>query len=383
MSNKRITELVPINLAEINESDLLVVADVSVPESKKLTMADMASWVAYSASLTLVSSSYSDTASYLLYNGYDNGTSSFAISCSYALATYYAYTALSSSHAITSSYSFTASYLDGTISEAFVASSAYTASHLLYNGYYNGSASYALSSSVTQWANTSSYVQWYGGNVDNGTVFRSISSSFASTASYINVSLLPKVPSSSLADTASYTLTSSYLTGSNTGTASYALAAATAATANAVSNITNAYIFRESGPYYGVINGATASLVTINIPSGTPTIYVETLGDIQITSTLSSSLYTTASTIGLYVSNSAAEVYPLNISSQQYTFTSSNTNYTCSYVTGFYLKGYLNSTATDWHFYVASSNTSSINFYTSSRSVQCYVKINNDTWTIL
>jgi len=173
MSNKRVSELAPITSPELDIQDLLLLADISAHESKRLALGDLESFILSDGNL---SGSLFGTASYAIQSlsaSYaPNISASYARTSSWAfnvVTASYALAALSSSYVLSSSYAITASYAL-TCSVELVYSSAFadyarTASYLLYvPGFMNGSASYALS------ALSSSY---------------SVSSSCASTASYL------------------------------------------------------------------------------------------------------------------------------------------------------------------------------------------------------
>ena len=219
MANKRVSELAPIVASQLRYEDLLLLSDVSAHESKKLALSDLSSFLLLDGNLT---GSLYGTASYAR----QALSASYApcISASYAKTSSWAYNistasyamaALSASYSLSSSYCITASYAL-TSSVELVYSSAFsdyakTASYLLYvPGSTNGTASYALTAS------------YFGGTPQ-------VSASYALTSSWAWNAITASVAlTSSLADTASYTLSASYLNfnGIVNGTASYALAAA-------------------------------------------------------------------------------------------------------------------------------------------------------------
>jgi hypothetical protein len=219
MANIRVSELALITAPEVAVNDLFLLADVSEIESKKLSALELTAYM-QSAITSSVSSSHSLTASYLLYQGFPNGTASYALlakTSSYNLSSSHAIWADTASHALyaksasyalTSSYAISSSY-SATSSVQLTYSSAYadyarTASFLLYTGIPNGTASYAISSE---------YLIYKG--IPNGTASHALvasNSTNSTTASY--------------AISASYSVSSSYLTwtqGKSNGTASYAL----------------------------------------------------------------------------------------------------------------------------------------------------------------
>jgi hypothetical protein len=260
MANKRLSELNELQAIEIQPDDLTLTTDISVLESKKLRFQTLKNWILSNPNdITASHAHTSDSASYLIYTaGRSNGTASFAISSSYARSSSW------SDIAGISIYADTASYIDGDNIDGNVANAvnALTASHLLYQGFYNGSASYALTASYVENARTSSYI-WYTG-VPNGTAsyalncpcVGNVSGAYSDTASYLfyngvrpngTASLSLKSQQSDTASylfyngvrpngTASYSLTASYVrnsvtashiwyTGVPNGTASYAMKA--------------------------------------------------------------------------------------------------------------------------------------------------------------
>ena len=222
MANVRIPDLVTITPTDLSVLDLFLISDVSVQQSKKLTVQDLNTYIktyggfytgsffgTSSVSNTSISTSYSATSSFV-----KNATSA-----SIALQT------LSASYAVSSSCTLTASYalisaIQMTYSSAY-ATYANTASNLLYvAGSPNGTSSYSISASISKLSinsntsslsNTASYAlianTVIGGGVINGGSYN-ISSSFASSSI-----------SSSTTQTASYL----YWNGTSNGTASYAL----------------------------------------------------------------------------------------------------------------------------------------------------------------
>jgi hypothetical protein len=128
-----------------------------------------------SDAINSINSTYSDTASYLLYiSGKDNGT---------------AHTSTTSSLSLLSE---TSSYLlyvlgknNGTASHAMTSSLAESSSFLIYTGVPNGTSSHSIRSDTTLWALTSSYL-YYDDILEtpNGTASYSITSSFSITSSY-------------------------------------------------------------------------------------------------------------------------------------------------------------------------------------------------------
>jgi len=360
-------------------------------------MTDLASWVAYSASLTVQSASYSNSASFLIFRGMganSNGTASFSISSSWAYLAYSASFVISASRATTSSYALTCSYFDGTISGAFSVASANTSSFLSYGGYPNGTASSAISSSRALQADTASYVSWFGNNVDNGTVYRSVSASFASTASVLVGSggtISATASWAGRAVSASFlTFTSDFGAGNN-GTASHARYAYSASTAAAVTNVVNSNIYREWGPITSSIIGTatiatTASFGYIQVSGSGAKIVVEAWGDVNVP--MSSSINYSGS-IRLDLSESFSAYYQLDESKFQNYYTGSDVGLASHFNTGsvirrFYLKGYTTNAASagGLHRYQIGAYVSNgLSFVTGSNvwsGVRCSLKVNTD-----
>lgn len=381
MSNKRISELTPLTAAEMSNSDLFAIADVSVPETKKATIAEVAQWVANSASLSIPSASYSKSASFLLYSGNPNGTSSFSISSSWSAFAYSASLVISASNARSSSYALTASCVVGVIS-GVTAVLAYTASYLDYTGAVNGTASYALSSSVANRSLTSSYVSWFGGSVDNGTVYRSISSSYSTTAS-----VLVGVGGSVNA-TASWALnavaasTLNYDGATPNGTASYAMTALTASQVVAAQTVTNEYIMREFGPLEADIfgGGKTASFGYFQVTSsaGNPKLTLEAWGDIWVPMASSS---TQTGSLVLNISSSGYNI-DLDISQPLYSVTAPQAS--GSTICRFFLKGF-STIAGSYRFDTNIFARNGLVFVTGSGTegaIKCNIRANTDSLTI-
>lgn len=193
------------------------------------------SYAATSSVQLVYSSAYSDyakSASYLIYNGYDNGTA------------YHSITASQASLAISSYNLIYSGTPNGTASYSITASNSNTSSYLIYKGYNNGTASNAITASYALSASVAGYLT-YISSISNGTA------SNAFTASY--------------AITASNTLTSSYSI-----TASYA---------KEVPGIYQLY-----GPFTPTLSDPNNGLVSVSITSSylLPTMIFEFYGDIGI-----------------------------------------------------------------------------------------------------
>lgn len=250
MGNKRVSQLVELTTAEVQPDDLLLIVDSSAKESKKIQAQNLIDYLNSSGSILAVHAEFADTASYLLPGGI-NWT---VPSSSYSL---FASTAFSASHAlladnaVSSSYAQTATLAINVLNggNVLVTASTYpitaswannvvmsnTSSFLLYSGFPNGTASYALSASVANIANSASFL--IGGSSTDTSSF-ALTASLAynaenansasylifsptnGTASYALVSENTNNINVTLADSASYLIFSP-----DNGTASYALVA--------------------------------------------------------------------------------------------------------------------------------------------------------------
>lgn len=292
MANTRVSELSPIVAADVATNDLLLLADVSAVESKKLAISDLRNYLQLNISSSSTSSwaTNARTASYLLYQGFPNGTASFALTSSYNLSSSHARWADTASHALyalsasfarSSSYALTASYAH-TSSVQLIFSSAFadqarTASFLLYAGVPNGTASYALSSLTASQAARATHLMY----PNNSTASVAISSNQSRTASFVLYSGVPNGTASyamyaqniGTATTANFL---NYTPGVPNGTASYAISASYARTGSyAIRAITASYAestnadgFKRFGPFTATVNATnTQARVTISTTS--------------------------------------------------------------------------------------------------------------------
>ena len=178
MANKRLAELNELLANQVATVDLFLIGDESIPESKRITAANLQSYVL-------------------------NGTASYAtngLSCSYSSQS------LSASYApnISASYAKSASWASLTISSSY-ASASLSASYALSSSFALRaiSASYSLTSSVqltissanATYAQSASYLIYTPG-FNNGRILLANTASFVATAS--------RAVSASIADTASY-----------------------------------------------------------------------------------------------------------------------------------------------------------------------------------
>ena len=259
MANKRLSELNELQAIEIQPDDLTLTTDVSVLESKKLRFQTLKNWVLSDPGSITASYAYNaDSASYLIWVPWrTNGTASFAISSSYALSASWA------DVAGIALYTDTASYVDGDNVDGDVANAinALTASHLLYQGFYNGSASYALTASYVENANTSSYI-WYTG-VPNGTASYALkcecSGAYSDTASYLYYNGSRPNGTASLALKAELVDSASYLIYNplrSNGTASFSISSSYASRSYISSQ---SYFLHYNGTYNGTASYAMNS----------------------------------------------------------------------------------------------------------------------------
>lgn len=221
MANKRVSELAPIDASQLAYEDLLLLADVSAHESKKVELQELSNFLLLYGNLT---GSLLGTASYAIHAATASymppQSASYAPTASWAIniaTASYALAALSASYSLSGSYVLTASYAL-TSSVQFIYSSAYadyarSASHLIYTpGFSNGTASYAI---------TTSYA--FASDIQP-TASYSYTSSWALNARTASHALW-----SDNSTTASYVASAPMLTydGTFNGTASYALVAGT------------------------------------------------------------------------------------------------------------------------------------------------------------
>lgn len=210
-------------------------------ETSHSRFSDTASFLFYNGSrpngtasfaLNVLSSSYSRTASfansssYIIYTGVRNGTVYFSISSSYVQtsslansASYLIYSgvpngtasyavnassSLSSSYVLSSSYSLSASFAT-TSSRTYLADISVSSSFLIYvNGVPNGTASFAQTSSRATFTDSASYLI-YDGVTPNGTASYSLYASSSLSSSFsLSSSRAERTLTSSYALTASY-----------------------------------------------------------------------------------------------------------------------------------------------------------------------------------
>lgn len=257
MANKRLSELNELQAIEIQPDDLTLTTDVSALESKKLRFQTLKNWILSDPGSITASYAYtSDSASYLIYiPGRENGTASYSISSSYALSASWADIAGRALNVDTASY-IEGDNVDGDVENAI---NALTASHLLYQGFYNGSASYALTASYVENAITSSYI-WYTGR-PNGTASYALNCACSGavnsdTASYLYYNGSRPNGTASLAlkaeqvDSASYLI---YTLNRPNGTASFSISSSYSSRSYVSSQ---SYFLHYNGTYNGTASYA-------------------------------------------------------------------------------------------------------------------------------
>jgi len=196
MANKRLSELVELQASEISADDLFLAADVSVKQSKKVTVADLAYYILSTGSFdsSVYTSVYSDTASYI--NPSSIGlipSSSYSFISQTTLAT----TIPTASLAYTASYfsgtivatdaqtSVSSSWASSSLSASFVSSAknSDSSSFLIYaTGINNGRITNSDTASLALLSNTSSFSE----KASQAT--NAISSLTSETSSYSSIS---------------------------------------------------------------------------------------------------------------------------------------------------------------------------------------------------
>lgn len=309
MANKRVSELSPITAAELAANDLFLLADISEVESKQLTVTNLTNYlqVLITGSATSSVATNALTASYLLYQGFPNGTASFAFTSSHNLTSShalwshtssYALLALSSSYSNTASYALTASY-SLTSSVQLVYSSAYcdyaqSASYLIYTpGVVNGTASYAITASKAITVETASFLNYTAGG-NTGTASYALTTAWASQSAFLQYSGVNNGTASyalraklvSNADSASFLWydplksngTASYaITASNANTASFIATASHALTAETVVNVHK--YFYKTDPL--TISGNFSNTASLSLKITSSTAYTNCILDLS------------------------------------------------------------------------------------------------------
>jgi hypothetical protein len=220
-NNERVSQLIELFAADLHSEDVFLLTDMSQRESKKLEMGQLLLFIESSGSFSAYNSAFADTASFVAAgNIYGNvavaNVASQSISSSWAaraVTSSYSDLAATSSYSsfcnITSTSTDTASFLkylgthNGTASYAInaaAADSSTTAFNLFYNGQPNGTASWAINSITT--SGTASFAS---------RSFVSTTSSFASSSFAATSASFASSSTSS-----SFAVTSSYLIGAYT-----------------------------------------------------------------------------------------------------------------------------------------------------------------------
>lgn len=269
MANKRFSEFSELLYNQISSEDLLIITDVSAPQTKKIKVSQLRDFCFYTGSLSgslygsashavsaswanVISSSYALTSSYVKSSSYavNAKSGSYSLTSSHAESGSWAFRALTASYAMTSSVQY--------VTSGTYAVSAGTASYLLYQGFANGLALNATTSSYADLAKSSSFLIYTPG-VNNGTVTNAKTASLATTASYVN------------------SASSLIYNGGNNGTASYAMTSSLARYSS--------YLYKPMawGVYTATVNSYTESKITTMsftplVGSGTQHTIVEAYG---------------------------------------------------------------------------------------------------------
>ena len=361
IGNQRVSQLVELTANEVVPQDLLLIIDINANESKKIQISELGTWLNESSSFYVVHALLADTASYILGSNVYGPVSS----ASYALLSSTSSFSQLVNQAISSSYASTASFALNSNS-----GNLNTSSYLLYQGFPNGTASYALNTSTADTATATSFLLYFGGN--NGTASYAINTQnvqhaiTSDTASYFNNSISGSVATASYALLAQQTTqpnSSSYLLFSpsvNNGTASYAM------TSRAIANTIIDYgIFLENtqSAYKAQIDDVDI-LWSIAQPAITP---IEAVGTINIPFTSSSA---TSGTVYLSVLDRNTGIQNILDSSPIYF----NSNSTGQLKQSFSLMGQANLYGS-YMIFVSSSNNIPIE---PSRSVRFSVSSESD-----
>ncbi len=247
MSNKRVSELAQITVGDLNSADLLLLSDVSAQESKKLTLADLNSYILTDGNLsgsffgTASWSENSKTASYIAVVP----TASFALTASFVLGG--GGSSVSASYAASSSnalFSQTASFAQSV-----------------------GSAQTASFATSSRFADSASFVIYTGGN--NGTIFQAINAVTATTAT--NTTSASNAVTASFARSASNAQIAIHAASSDTSlsasTALYALTASVGISTNFQSSASYASQSLSSSFSDTAIDAQTAITASYVLPS--------------------------------------------------------------------------------------------------------------------
>jgi hypothetical protein len=280
MANKRLSDLQELSAANLVEDDLFYVVDTTstVLEGKKIKASSIKSFVLNTSFLSSSYASSSLSASYV--NPSSVGlvnSASYSLSGSWADRTFFSSLANTASYSVETShsrFSDTASFLfyngsrpNGTASFALnVLSSSYSrtasfansSSYIIYTGVRNGTVYFSVSSSYVQtssFSNTASYLLW-NGTTPNGTASYALKASSSLSSSYVNSSSYSLSASFAVSSSKTYladiSVSSSfliYVNGVPNGTSSFAQTSSRATFADSSS-----YLI-----YDGVTSNGTAS----------------------------------------------------------------------------------------------------------------------------
>lgn len=173
MANEKVSQMTSLTANELARGDLFLITDISEKTSKKIAVSDIMTYIQETGSLSFNASDSirSQTASWAHYIvGGLVPSSSLATTSSYVISSSHALNANSASYVVS------ASYVNITSAEIG------TSSYLKYNGVFNGSSSYALTSSFVNNSQTSSFLLYTAGR-NNGTASMVIGTSSYSLSS--------------------------------------------------------------------------------------------------------------------------------------------------------------------------------------------------------
>lgn len=218
--NRKLGDLPSISAAEIDETDLIFVSDISAVTSKKMQFSELQSFVLSGSNGTVASAS----------NALYARSSSVALSANTSTLANFASTATFAVATISSSYATSASWAPTVVVGA---------SSLGTGSTYPFTSSWSITSSNALVSAQSLFLTY--NNTNNGTAFNAISASVSKTASFINAGGLIEA-TASWAKTASLARSSSYLIYDGiipNGTASYAITADLATTSRTATRLSS------------------------------------------------------------------------------------------------------------------------------------------------
>lgn len=193
-NNETVSQLIELLASAIQTEDLLLLTDISQKESKKMTVGQFITYIQSSGSFHAYLADNANTSSYISSLNID-GDVLVALIASQSISSSWANISISSSYAKTASYAAntltsvtdatnadTASFLlytgtpNGTSSYAIKSNTSDTASlafNLFYNGYPNGTSSYSIRTVSSSYAETSSFANSF--QIGTGTPATTIS----------------------------------------------------------------------------------------------------------------------------------------------------------------------------------------------------------------